>query len=103
MLIDCPECNAQVSDQATSCPQCGHPLQADAPPVEPPAHSEGSPSLFALLAVAAAATGLFTPRLIVVLPSLAAIVFGIISLSRKERYAWAGVVSICLAILYLVS
>lgn len=24
-LIHCPECNAQISDQAESCPKCGHP------------------------------------------------------------------------------
>ena len=26
-LINCPECKNQVSDQARSCPQCGHPLK----------------------------------------------------------------------------
>lgn len=25
-LIQCPECNSQVSDKATSCPKCGHPV-----------------------------------------------------------------------------
>ena len=25
-LINCPECNAQISDAATACPQCGAPL-----------------------------------------------------------------------------
>ena len=25
-LITCPECNQQISDQATSCPHCGYPL-----------------------------------------------------------------------------
>lgn len=28
-LISCPECKHNVSDQATSCPNCGHPLQQD--------------------------------------------------------------------------
>lgn len=27
-MINCPECNRQVSDQAVSCPGCGHPLKA---------------------------------------------------------------------------
>jgi uncharacterized membrane protein YvbJ len=27
-LISCPECKAQVSDQAGSCPQCGYPMKA---------------------------------------------------------------------------
>jgi len=26
-LIHCPECNAQISDQAESCPKCGNPLK----------------------------------------------------------------------------
>ena len=25
-LVSCPECAAQVSDQAPACPQCGRPL-----------------------------------------------------------------------------
>ena len=28
MLIDCPECGQKVSDQAGSCPRCGHPIAA---------------------------------------------------------------------------
>lgn len=35
MLIKCPECSNEVSDRATSCPKCGHPIQAAAP--QPPA------------------------------------------------------------------
>ncbi len=26
-LIKCPECNKEISDKATSCPSCGHPLK----------------------------------------------------------------------------
>ena len=26
-LINCPECNKQISDRAESCPHCGYPLQ----------------------------------------------------------------------------
>lgn len=38
-LINCPECNKQVSDKAATCPQCGHPIatpKAPAPPPMPP-------------------------------------------------------------------
>lgn len=41
-LIECPECQSQVSDQAESCPKCGYPLEKQreavrpaSPPVEP--------------------------------------------------------------------
>lgn len=30
-LIKCPECGANVSDQAPKCPQCGAPINANAP------------------------------------------------------------------------
>ena len=29
-LINCPECNAQVSDKAAVCPNCGHPINMPA-------------------------------------------------------------------------
>ncbi len=35
-LIACPTCNAQISDAATACPHCGHPL-APVPVAAPPA------------------------------------------------------------------
>ena len=28
-LINCPECNSQVSDKARECPECGHPIKED--------------------------------------------------------------------------
>ena len=31
MLINCPECELQVSDHALSCPHCGYPLKKDVP------------------------------------------------------------------------
>ena len=35
MLISCPECSRQVSDQAVSCPGCGYPIAAPAASVRP--------------------------------------------------------------------
>lgn len=34
-LGKCPECSRDVSDQATACPHCGHPLRVQ-PPQSPP-------------------------------------------------------------------
>ena len=31
-LIQCPECKGEVSDQASSCPHCGYPLQKSTTP-----------------------------------------------------------------------
>ncbi|MDY0241308.1 MAG: zinc-ribbon domain-containing protein [Rhodospirillaceae bacterium] len=36
-LVKCPECGKDVSDAATSCPNCGHPIHAR--PASPPASS----------------------------------------------------------------
>jgi Integrase len=35
MLMQCPECELQVSDKATSCPHCGYPIQPDVKPRKP--------------------------------------------------------------------
>ena len=34
-IIDCPECNAKVSDKAISCPSCGNPISTS-PPLQQP-------------------------------------------------------------------
>jgi transcription elongation factor Elf1 len=31
-LIQCPECDAEISDRAGSCPRCGYPMQIPPPP-----------------------------------------------------------------------
>lgn len=41
-LISCEECCLQVSDQAASCPHCGHPMKTQPPAVPPePIHRTG--------------------------------------------------------------
>ena len=34
MLIECPECKKQISDQAKSCPHCGYPIKGSQDEVE---------------------------------------------------------------------
>ena len=36
MLIQCPECELQVSDKAFGCPHCGYPLKGETPKVRKP-------------------------------------------------------------------
>lgn len=49
-LVNCPECSNQVSEQAVSCPQCGHPLDAGLsasvppPPAQPQQQQWGPPT-----------------------------------------------------------
>lgn len=33
-LINCPECDAEISRNATSCPKCGNPINQEPPPEE---------------------------------------------------------------------
>ena len=35
MLLQCPECDLQVSDKATYCPHCGYPMQSNIKPRKP--------------------------------------------------------------------
>lgn len=30
-LVKCPECESQISDKASTCPKCGHPMKEGAP------------------------------------------------------------------------
>ena len=34
-LIQCPECNKEISDKVKSCPQCGYPLVEETKPISP--------------------------------------------------------------------
>lgn len=47
MLIKCPECNREVSDQAVSCPHCGYPLKR-ATSILPKEDSTSNPNLVKL-------------------------------------------------------
>ena len=47
MLIKCPECNREISDQAISCPHCGYPLKRGQVP-EVKEESNESPNLVKL-------------------------------------------------------
>jgi hypothetical protein len=83
MIQECPECKGKVSDQAASCPHCGHPLNAQAPEVTQP-KARPAP-VFMVLAFLGLIASLFTPRLIVALPIFATMAFAAISLFRRER------------------
>jgi hypothetical protein len=59
--------------------------------------------VFQYIAWASVFVGLFTPRLIVALPALAAIGCGIVSLARKEPRATLSVIAIGIAILFVMA
>lgn len=56
MLIECPECKGQVSDQAEACPHCGHPTKPSAreiPPAAPTKSHTGRNGCLITLAIVA--------------------------------------------------
>lgn len=90
-LIECPECSREVADQASSCPQCGHPLRAAARYKGPPdecsncgsplkkgkeAKSEGTGCLIAILGL------VLTPVLI----GIPIILYGIHLMGKREGF-----------------
>lgn len=82
MIQQCPECKGTVSDQAASCPHCGHPLAKPAIVASP--KTPRAP-VFMVLALFGLIVCLFTPRIIVALPVLGTIACAVISLFRRER------------------
>ena len=42
-LINCPECNVQISDSASACPHCGAPLNSEKPLVRDPQPGQTCP------------------------------------------------------------
>lgn len=44
-LIACPDCRNEVSDKASSCPKCGHPIAPSPPPLPPPPSPAAPPQL----------------------------------------------------------
>lgn len=89
MLKKCLECGGAISDQATSCPHCGHPLLAGSSSTP---NQRRSP-VFTVLAALGLVLCLFTPRIILVLPLFATVACAVIALFRKER-ARAGAITV---------
>jgi len=95
VLIDCPECKKQVSDQAQTCPHCGVTLKVIAKP------KEAAQPIWLVIAAIAFVVLLFTPRLLATFPVLLALVASAISLFRGERYS-KGAAGTVLALTLLV-
>lgn len=117
MLMECPECHREISDQAPACPHCGYlakrpeenaaPSQANAS-IASTASSElhvptvANGSGFLIAAAIAFVFCLVTPRILIVLPALCCIVLAIVSLVRRERFRWGGVVIVVLTVLLVI-
>lgn len=108
MLIKCPECDSEVSDSATSCPKCGFPFSYQGETrqeVARPVVKTRPTPVFLAISLVALFIGLFSPRLLIFLPLLAAAALAILSLVRGERGRWAAVLVFpaCLGLLVLAA
>ena len=93
MLKPCPECGNEISDRASSCPKCGHPLvvtnapAAAVPPAAPMQPKKRAP-VFVVLAVGTFAFLLLIPRIFLVLQLAGVVVtlfWVLIAVLRREK------------------
>lgn len=109
-LIACPECLRQVSDRATTCPECGYPLGIALPPapaVEPTpvAFAQTARPRSRTLARCRACGNLVTPREVTSLAQWIAGLFvgtvlaGVATMVAGEP--WSGLVGLPVAFLYM--
>ena len=80
-LINCPECHGTVSDQASQCPHCGHPLTAVGRPPAPPSspRPQTPPPV---------ATRSSTKRIIVTVFVIVSGLFGLFLSARSVVFDW---------------
>ena len=97
MLISCPECKKEVSNEALSCPHCGHPLKPTAE-LQPPLPIKGKAPIFLILSVIALVLTLGTPRFLALFPIMGVLGCAVISLFRKERGKVMAAISLLLGI-----
>jgi hypothetical protein len=92
MLIECPECKRQVSDQAEACPQCGHPIRPAAVGEIAQATVKGrNAPVFLVLGSIALVLSLCTPRLLLFFPIMGTLGCAAISLLRREQGRVGGI------------
>jgi hypothetical protein len=93
MLVDCPDCKREVSDQAESCPHCGHPLRAFSQEVSRTSSKQRNAPIFLVLSFIAFLLTATTPRLLSFFILMAIIGCAAISLIRREKgRPWAVII-----------
>jgi hypothetical protein len=100
MLIECPECKSQVSDQVEGCPHCGHPMGPSVHKIATP--RDRNAPIFLAVASIALVLSLFTPRLLLFFPMMGTLGCAAISLFRKEKGQIGAVLVLAFAVGLLV-
>jgi DNA-directed RNA polymerase subunit RPC12/RpoP len=102
MLIKCPECNREISDQADNCPHCGHPINL-APKGPPQVRNvDRNAPIFLVISVVALGLSLFTPRLLLFFPIMGTLGSAGVSIVRKEKGLAGSIIVIVLGLGLLV-
>lgn len=79
-LINCPECNREISDSALSCPQCGYHLRVrEAVPVEAKHEQITNTSAVVVVIGIAAIFFIVVPIVVAITGSMAATVIAIVA------------------------
>lgn len=97
MLIECPECKGNASDQAATCPHCGYPLASSVSSAPKTTARRRRTPIFATLSVIAFVTAFLSPRFLLFMPLSGAIGCSVISLFRRERLPAVSVILILMS------
>lgn len=91
-LINCPDCNREVSRNAVSCLNCGCLLN--------PAHEErNASSPFAIACIVISVISMFTPVILVNIVIIGAVICGVFSLVRREKLKPLAIVGIVISLM----
>lgn len=98
-LINCPECNKEVSDTAENCPNCGYTLN---PKRNAKKVIEKKAGVFQIISLVTLVIALFTPKLFLNFFVLIIIGSAIISLIRSEKRWGLSLISLGLGLFLLI-
>jgi len=98
-IINCPDCNKEISAKAITCPQCGSPINYQS--LEHKIKTSSSP--FAIACILTSGIVLFTPLIFINFIVVGSVVLGIFSLARKEKLMFLAVAGIIISLLSFFS
>lgn len=94
-LINCPECNKEISDTVDVCIHCGYALH---PKKETAIKSSKKSGIFLAIAIIALIVSLFTPRILVNMVLLVVLGSSVVSLVRGEKFWGISIIAFLLGI-----
>lgn len=93
-LINCHDCDKEISARATTCPHCGCPTRKN---------DKSASSPFAIACILTSVIVLFTPVIFINFVVIASFVLGIFSFAKKENLKLLAIIGILIALIALFS